>query len=268
MDQYNVVRLQLRDGGVENADFCARILLKQFPDITQAEDCADAISRLITGEPLSRVLGFAEFYGLDFDLSPDTLDPRQDTETLVDHALSHIENMGDTPLRILDIGTGSGCIIVSVLHEARLKTHTGVATDLSPGALNMARHNAQKHGVADRIDFIQTEWARGIEGMFDLILSNPPYIRRDVIPNLDSNVTKYDPILALDGGEDGLDAYRAILTETKTLLKPGGKILLEIGFDQGESVPRLVAKQGATRTRVHPDLGGNPRVVEISYGDK
>lgn len=277
MNLYNELRDRLRTSGIDDPGLEARILLAEAlgvrdADILAGEDIpatpaqremlARMIERRISGEPLSRILGHREFWGLRFELSSDTLDPRPDTEILVETALKRFA--GKAPERILDIGTGTGCILISLLHE--WPGTTGVATDLSAGALDTARWNAEIHGVADRANFIRTSWAAGVEGPFDLILSNPPYIRSDVIPNLAVNVKNHDPILALDGGVDGLEAYRNILTETKRLLSPGGIALFEIGFDQAEDVTRLVADAGATPGPVIPDWGGNPRVVECRWG--
>jgi release factor glutamine methyltransferase len=220
------------------------------------------IRRRLSGEPLSRILGVREFWGLPFELSADTLDPRPDTETLIEAVL---ERYRDTPpRRILDIGTGSGCILIALLHE--FPQAMGVGTDLSAGAVEMARRNTLSNGVSDRASFIQTCWTKGVEGPFDLILSNPPYIPTGVIPNLAPEVKNHDPILALDGGEDGLGAYKVIIKEIKNLLAPGGRIFLETGFDQAGQVARLVAEHGATPERIIPDLGGNPRVVECHMG--
>lgn len=262
---------RLRANGISNPGMEARLLLRHAEFLQSSrgkvgesiqENLESLIAGRLSGEPLSRIIGTQEFWSLEFELSPDTLDPRQDTETLVEAALKAYGRQ--SPLRILDIGTGSGCILISLLHE--WPEATGVGTDLSAGAIRTAQRNAEKHGVAGRVEFVQTSWAQGIEGPFDLVVSNPPYIRRDVIPNLDENVRNYDPILALDGGEDGLDAYRSILTEIKSLLAPGGKMFFEIGYDQSESVPRLVANAGATPERIIRDSGGNPRVVECVMG--
>lgn len=274
---YNTLRRILKEGGANDPGFAARLLLKAVlgfsdadllagdmpaPDAAQSALLKHYAARCAAGEPVSRILGVREFWGLEFALSPDTLDPRPDTEMLVETALKRFT--GNPPKRILDIGTGTGCILISLLHEWPLST--GVGTDLSAGALETARRNAETHGVADRATFVRTSWAAGVEGPFDLILSNSPYIRSDVIPNLDINVKNHDPILALDGGADGLNAYRAILTETKRLISPGGIALFEIGFDQGEAVSRLVEDAGATPGPVIPDWGGNPRVVEGAWG--
>lgn len=256
---YQQIFQRLRDAGIPNPALEARVFLQHFPDGVPA----DILCRRIDDDvPLSRLVGTQEFWSLIFALSPDTLDPRQDTETLVDAALKHY---GDAPpRRILDIGTGSGCILIALLHEWPVAT--GVGTDLSPGAVETARRNADANGVGDRARFVETSWAAGVEGPFDLIVSNPPYIRRDVIPNLDKNVRNHDPILALDGGEDGLDAYRVIITETKSLLAPGGRVFFEIGYDQPVAVQRLVENAGATPERIIPDSGGNLRVLEWRWG--
>lgn len=252
----HMLRRRLREAGISNPEQEARLIERYRLDPEAV------LKRRLAGEPLSRIIGTQEFWSLEFELSPETLDPRQDTETLVAAVL---ERYGDIPPhRILDIGTGTGCILISLLHE--WSEASGVGTDLSQGAVDVARRNAERNGVAARAIFVQTTWAKGIDGLFDLIVSNPPYIRRDLIPNLDANVQDYDPILALDGGADGLEAYRTILTETKTLLAPGGRMFFEIGYDQFESVPRLVANAGATPERIIVDSGGNPRVVECHMG--
>jgi len=260
MNDYMQIRNTLKDAGIDRADMETRLLLEEYAG--RDETLAIALNRRIAGEPLSRILGHQEFWSLRFDLSPDTLDPRQDTETLVEAALERFT--GNPPRRILDIGTGTGCILISLLHE--WPETIGVGTDISAGAIETARKNAVRNGVAERTEFVQTSWAANITGKFDLILSNPPYIPSEVIPNLATNVKEFDPILALDGGVDGLDAYRAILTEMKNLLSPGGFALFEIGYDQATSMPRLVEEYGATLSRLVPDLTGIPRVVECQMG--
>ncbi len=274
---YMTLRNDLKAAGVDDPGLEARMLCRDVlgagdgdiltgADISataeQQETLNAIIARRARGEPLSRILGWREFWGLRFQLSPDTLDPRPDTEILVQTALTRFT--GNPPKRILDIGTGTGCILISLLHE--WPDATGVGTDLSAGALETARENARLNGIGNRARFVETRWTAGVEGPFDLIVSNPPYIAGGVIPNLDGNVRNHDPILALDGGADGLDAYRAILTEIKPLLSPGGIALFEVGFDQGDSVPRLVEDSGATPVAVIPDSGGNPRVVECRMG--
>ncbi|WP_041803040.1 peptide chain release factor N(5)-glutamine methyltransferase [Micavibrio aeruginosavorus] len=277
---YKTIQTRFRAAGIENPGLEARILVKAALGVADADLITGSaqtypqadldrlegmVARRLAGEPPSRILGSREFWGRDFVLSPDTLDPRADTETLIEVALECFKGRA-APQRILDIGTGTGCIIITLLAE--WPGATGVATDLAAGAVEMARLNAHNNGVADRIQVVQTRWADGIDEKFDLIVSNPPYIPSKDIESLDENVRRFDPILALDGGNDGLDAYRAILEQGKSRLKPGGVMLWEIGINQVNDITRLVEIIGATRGRVWADLGGIPRVVEISYGDK
>lgn len=271
---YAGIHSRLAAGGVDLPDLEARWILSHALGVSDAAIIAgepysghtdviyQIVGRRLAGEPLSRIFGVREFRGLEFELSPETLDPRPDTETLVNSVLERFT--GNPPGRILDIGTGTGCILISLLNEWR--TTKGVATDLSEGALTTALRNAERHGVADRIEFVCTNWAEGIAGPFDVIVSNPPYIASDIIPNLATEVRNHDPILALDGGRDGLEAYKSIITEIKNLLVPGGRAFFEIGYDQAEDVARLVEDSGATPERIIRDLGGNPRVVECRVG--
>lgn len=226
---------------------------------------ADIQARL-NGKPLSKIYGVKEFWGLEFIVSEDVLDPRPDTETIVDIAVRKLGSKSGQ--RIIDLGTGSGCLIISLLKE--FPDSHGWAVDKSEAALEIARQNAEKHGVAERLTFIQSDWWHEIgEGeSFDLVVSNPPYIRASVIPELDTEVKNFDPILALDGGADGLQAYKIIFSKLFSHLKKGGLGLFEIGFDQADDVMRLGIETGLDVKMVHPDLAGQPRVVEISSGDK
>lgn len=217
------------------------------------------LERVARGEPLSRIYGERAFWGRDFEISERTLDPRIDTEILVGVALERLK-CWKSPA-ILDLGTGSGCILLSLLCERG--DAQGVGVDLAAGALETARRNAVRHGVAGRAAFLRGDWGDSLSGTFDLVVSNPPYISNRVIQDLDENVRKYDPILALDGGDDGLEAYRRIFFQLPALLKPGGAALFEIGFDQAESLTRLSGESGFSNTRIHPDSGGLPRVLEI-----
>lgn len=216
------------------------------------------------GKPLSRLYGRREFWGLDFKLSPDTLDPRPDSETIIEVALQ--KNQGDAPAWILDLGTGTGCLPIALLTE--WPEAQAVAVDLAGGAVRTAQDNANMHGVEDRFFCVQGSWADSLDHKFDLIVANPPYIPNQEIANLGVEVQKHDPILALKGGEDGLDPYRAIFTEIERLLKAEGTALFEIGFDQAEDVSRIAKNAGLSVRHVHPDLAGLKRVVEISCGDK
>jgi len=269
----------LRAVGIDNADLVARDLLKRTLDVSDIDivsnaereiysgkvnELKESLKRRIGGEPVSRIFGEREFWGIPFKITQDVLDPRPDTETIVDAALRRFA--GDSPATILDLGTGSGCIVIALLKE--WQRSYGVASDISEKVLAVARENAERAEIGKRLEFIRADWGDIINEQFDLIVSNPPYISNPEIPNLPPEVKNYDPILALDGGNDGLDCYRIIVREIKRLLKPGGCALLEIGFSQGEQVTRLVEDSGLSVMALHPDIAGIPRVVEISFGEK
>jgi release factor glutamine methyltransferase len=278
-DIYTHLKQKLAESGVESADFDVRTILKHRLNVDFSEIIANSarkmndndlkmleidIQRRINGEPLSRIHGNRGFYGREFLLGPDTLDPRPETEILVDRALKLFH--GKHPARILDLGTGTGCIIITLLAE--WPGAKGVATDISEGALETARRNAERHKVADRLELVRSNWGEAIEGRFDLVVSNPPYIRTSDIESLQIEVRNHDPILALDGGFDGLDAYRKIFFDLPRLLKPGGKALLEIGFGQESDLTRLSRDSRIRIIHTQPDYAGITRVVEISNGDK
>lgn len=272
---------RLAAAGIDTAAIDARLLvaaatgasrldLLAAADRPVATDAAarldDWIGRRAAGEPVGRILGTASFYGLDFALGPDTLEPRPDTETLVEVALGAVRSgriAGVSPdgdgLRLLDLGTGTGAIAVSLL--SKLTRARGLATDLSPGALDVAKGNAARHGVGDRLDFALGSFFAAAPGSFNLIVSNPPYIASDVIAGLDREVRLHDPRLALDGGIDGLDAYRAILNDVRDHLSSGGILAVEIGWDQGTAVSALFGAAGLAEIEVHRDLGDRERVV-------
>lgn len=274
-------RRRLKEAAIDTADIDARLLVEAATgasrlDLLAATDraiAADAVARLdgwidrrAAGEPVGRILGTASFYGLDFALGPDTLEPRSDTETLVEVALAAVRSgriAGASPdgtgLRLLDLGTGTGAIAVTLL--ARLPEASGLATDLSAGALDVARRNASRNGVGNRLDFALGDFFAAANGSFNLVVSNPPYIASDIIGDLDREVRLHDPRLALDGGPDGLDAYRAILGGIDDHLVPGGFLAVEIGWDQGESVATLFGTAGLMEIEVHRDLGDRERVV-------
>lgn len=278
---YTSIRQRLRAADIHNADLVARIFMKESLGLNDADFITwpprtvnkaelvrieGLVERRLAGEPVSRVLGMREFWGLPFVVTPDVLDPRPDTETLIEAAL---RAFGDSPPRcILDLGTGSGCIVVALLHEWRQTQ--AVAVDISSAALGVAADNAARNHVADRLDLRQGSWLEPIKKneRFDLIVSNPPYIPENDIPNLDIEVRNHDPILALDGGIDGLESYKLILSQIKNALSPSGKILFEIGAGQDSDLTRLVEDSGFPAPDVHADLAGIPRVVEISSGDK
>jgi release factor glutamine methyltransferase len=216
-------------------------------------------ARRLKGEPVVRILGEKEFWGLSFKLNAATLVPRPETELLVERGLEVIGAL-DRP-RILDLGTGTGCIPISLLTE--YSDVTAVAVDLSAEALEMARFNANRHGVGSRFTTLKGSWFDPLEPgeRFDLITSNPPYIESAVISGLMPEVREHDPRLALDGGPDGLAAYRAIAAEAGLFLKAEGVLLLEIGSSQGHTVSDILVGAGFAEVEVVPDLAGLDRMV-------
>jgi release factor glutamine methyltransferase len=218
--------------------------------------------RRLQHEPVARILGEKEFWGLRLTLSAETLVPRADTETVVEAALELVRAAGEPaePLRIADIGTGSGAILLALLKE--LPDARGIGTDISGGALRTAQANAERLGFADRAIFVECDYCEKLAGPFDLIVSNPPYIVRGDIAGLAREVRDYDPRRALDGGSDGLVAYRAIARDIAGLLEPGGAFALEVGKGQADDVAELIRLTGLHTIRPHRcDLGGIPRVV-------
>ncbi|GJD43718.1 Release factor glutamine methyltransferase [Methylobacterium cerastii] len=221
-----------------------------------------AAQRRLSGEPVARILGAWEFWGLPFRLSPETLVPRPDTETLVEAALASIPDHA-APVRILDLGTGSGCILVALL--SALPNATGIGLDRSWGALRTARANARDNGVAERAGFIAGDWCDALGAPFDRVVSNPPYIASPVIAGLDREVREHDPLAALDGGDDGLGAYRRIVgAVSRGLLATGGSLHLEIGYDQAEAVTDLGAATGLRPGGIMRDLAGHARVASFT----
>lgn len=221
------------------------------------------VQRRLAGEPVARILGTKEFWGLDLRLSADTLVPRPDTETVVELALEHLAAGGDLKrrLRIADLGTGSGAILLALLSE--LPRAFGLGTDISLAALTTARDNARALGLADRAGFVACSYAAALSVGFDLIVSNPPYIPSSEISGLDVEVRTHDPLRALDGGKDGLDAYRALIPQAAALLRPGGAVIVEVGLGQSDEVAALMVRAGLTAdsSTIRADLAGIPRTV-------
>ena len=254
---------RLLTGAALNLDLTGVIAQATRQLTTDEADRLDGFARRrLAGEPVARILGSKEFWGLPFKLSAETLVPRPDTETIVEATLE-ILRAGDrsqTRLRIADLGTGSGAILLALLTE--LPDATGIGTDLSTAALGTAKANAQYLGLASRADFIVSDYADALSGTFDLIVSNPPYIRSADIAGLAAEVRDHDPHLALDGGRDGLEAYRRIAPQAARLLSPGGLLVLEIGQGQDDDVARLVAAAGLTvMGPAKRDLAGIGRAV-------
>jgi release factor glutamine methyltransferase len=268
----------LREAGIETPELDARVLLchavglshegfvarageTMAPDVAERLDAA--LARRLAHEPVSRITGTREFYGRSFLVDRCVLDPRPDTETLIEAVLHFVDKTGrrGEPLRLLDLGTGTGCILLTLLAE--LPQARGLGTDLSREALRVAEVNAKRLGVADRVSFLVSDWCEAISGEFDLILSNPPYIASGELGALAPEVALHDPHLALDGGPDGLSAYRRIAAGAARLLAPKGRILVEIGPSQAKDVAGLLRGVGflVEKDGLHLDLAGRPRVV-------
>ncbi len=211
------------------------------------------IARRARFEPVSHLIGSRAFYGRDFEVTKDVLDPRPETETLIDVALR------DPFARVLDLGTGSGCILITLLAENTQAV--GVGADVAPKALAVALRNAQRHHVDDRATFVQSDWLAGIRRPFDLIVANPPYIAADEMAGLSRDVREWEPRLALTDEADGLTAYRTIISQAQDVLELDGRLIFEIGSTQGKAVAELMLQGGLTHVFVIPDLDGRDRVV-------
>lgn len=220
-----------------------------------------ALERRKRHEPVHRILGRREFYGLDLLLSQATLEPRPDTEILVDRMLPHLQPIAQARGRVnvLDLGTGTGAILLALLSEC--SDAFGTAVDLSADALETARRNADAHGLSQRVTTLQSDWFASVEGRFDIIVSNPPYITTAVVAGLAPEVRDFDPPAALDGGPDGLDAYRAIAEGADAHLTEDGLLGVEIGYDQKDSVTEIFSRVGFFLAEAARDYGGNDRVL-------
>jgi release factor glutamine methyltransferase len=263
---------RLAAAGIEEARREARLLLAEATgweasliiahperdlDEGQANRLAELLRRRAAREPLSRILGWREFWSLRFALGPDTLDPRPDSETLIEAAMSLADR--NRALSILDLGTGSGCLLLAFLNE--VPNTQGLGIDLSEGAIAMAETNARSLGLAGRARFRQGDWGSGLRERFDLVLCNPPYIPAGDIAALEPEVARFDPRLALAGGPDGLDAYRRLSDELPRLLLPGAFAIVEIGAGQATAVSAILAAGGLTLQGSRADLAGTPRCL-------
>jgi release factor glutamine methyltransferase len=268
---------RLKTAAIESAELDARLLtghalgldLTGLISAARRQLTPDESARLeefarrrLAGEPVARILGEKEFWGLPLQLSSATLVPRPDTETVVELALELLRADGDLdrPLRIADLGTGTGAILLALLSE--LPAAQGFGTDISQAALQTAGANAARAGLSDRATFIACDYASGLIGPFDLIVSNPPYIRTADIDGLAAEVRNHDPPAALDGGADGLDAYRALIPQAARLLAVGAPLVVEAGQGQSGPIQALMAAAGLMPvTAPKADLAGIPRAV-------
>jgi len=270
---------KFRQAGIDSAETDARLLMAHALRIDRAELIAngeralsadeikaiDALAeRRLKHEPAARIFGRKEFWSLSLQIGPAVLVPRPETETVVEAALDAIvaDALQMEKLRILDIGTGSGALLLALLSE--LPNAVGIGTDISMATLDVARANAERNDLAGRCTFVACDIAAGLAGLFNLIVSNPPYVVRGDIASLAPEVRDYDPALALDGGADGLDAYRAIAAQAHRLLAPGGRLIVELGAGQEAAVRALFTKAGLTVAAARDDLAGIPRALSAT----
>jgi release factor glutamine methyltransferase len=263
----------LTEAGIDEPRRRARALLAAALDLSMTEIFAyperllntdqqtrllAMLDRMLAREPLSRIVGRREFWGLEFLLSADTLDPRPETETIVESVLARLPDR-DRPYRFLDLGTGTGALLLALLSE--YPAASGIGVDIAPGAVRTARDNAERLGIFARAQFVVGNWEAALTGPFDAVVANPPYIERAAIADLPREVRHYDPIRALDGGADGLAAYGAIAADLLRLLSPGGLFAAEIGQGQAEAVGKILGQCGLCVEGIVPDLAGIDRVV-------
>lgn len=264
---------RLAEAGIDTARLDARVLLAHRlgvapgwlvthsdevlrPEQTAAFD-AD-LNRRAGREPVARILGEQEFWSLRFQVTADTLIPRPDSETVVEAVLRRLPDRS-APLRLLDFGTGTGCLLLALLHE--LPQAWGVAVDRNPGAARVAAANARALGLSERTAVLCGDWGTALDGFFDAILSNPPYIPDQDIAELQPEVSRFEPWPALAGGTDGYHAYRQLARDVARLVAPGGFVALEVGQGQAAYVAGLLQAQGLTTVEAHKDLGGIDRCV-------
>lgn len=268
-------RRRFTEAGIEDPATDARVLMAGLLDLSATEmltrgsdpvgarlpTVQAAIERRLSHEPVHRILGTREFYGLPLSLSAETLEPRPDTEILVDTMLPYLRDLARTDgnIHILDVGTGTGAICLALLSEC--PDASGIGSDISADALRTARSNGERNGLGDRFETIQSSWFENIRGSFHAIVSNPPYIASSVIHGLAPEVTKFDPAAALDGGQDGLDAYKAIAKDAARFMQPSGVIGLEIGYDQRNDVTGIFEAEGFKFLESVKDYGQNDRIL-------
>lgn len=269
-------RRRFEAAGFIDAAAEARLLVSHFAGLTTTQLVVDgdrplapdaiaqieaAVLRRLEREPVYRILGQRAFYGLNLALSQETLEPRPDTEILVDALLPHLKEMEREKglVRIVDLGTGTGAIALALLQETQHSRAVGA--DISADALATAMRNARDNGLDDRFEVCLGSWYEALTGPFHVIVSNPPYIRSAVMETLEPEVIRYDPHRALDGGADGLDAYRAIAKGARGHLAEGGLIGLEIGYDQREAVIQIFETAGFNLIDARSDLGGRDRIL-------
>ena len=272
------VRLELRQAEIDSAELDARLLVQHYTgytlrdfvtrtDAVVAQECIGdvfaAVQRRLTGEPVHRIIGEREFYGLNFKLNADTLEPRPDTEALIGLVLPFLQQQVAQKhfVDLIDMGTGTGAIVITLLHE--VQQARGVAVDIAAGALQAARINAKEAGVSSRLAVLQSDWFDAVRGKYDLIVSNPPYIPAKIVLELDKGVKDFDPHRALDGGKDGLNFYRSLAAQSAAYLHDNGMIAIEIGAGQAPDIEAIFAECGFRLTGEAEDLGGHKRALSF-----
>lgn len=262
---------RLKAAGIDNARHEARLLLAHATGLSQAtiigypekhvdgfEAYGNLVERRAAREPMSHLIGRREFWSLEFEVTPDTLDPRPDSETVIEMALAFLPNL-EAEVRVLDLGTGTGCLLAALL--SMLPAARGVGMERNPATAAVARRNLSALGFLDRANIIVGDWADGLLGSFDLIVSNPPYIPTAEIETLQPEVALFEPAMALDGGPDGLDAYRCIVSMLPALLAKDGIAVLEFGDGQSNAVSQIVLDHGMLVHDVRNDLSGTARCL-------
>ncbi len=269
--------LRLQQEHIETASLDGRILLEYVLGVSreqllflldlpitmeQYKRLETLVEKRAQRQPIAQLIGRREFWGMNFVVSEDTLDPRPDTETLIEYVLERVVNRAMAH-RVLDLGTGTGCLLLALLSE--LPSASGVGVDYSDNAVLVAKENALALGMAGRSQFVTGNWCDGLEGKFDIILANPPYIPTSVIPTLDPEVSVFEPKLALDGGEDGLACYRTIFRSLPMVLAKSGFAAFEFGMGQEKQLKELAVANGFEVVGVRHDLSGLPRTIIIKY---
>lgn len=264
--------LVLKKQGIKSSDIDARVLMAHALGVSSAnlllqahdgikDDELERFMQLIQSrsvfQPVSQIIGRREFWGREFNVTSDVLDPRPETESIIDLVL----NNNFTPKRILDLGTGSGILAITL--AAEIPTANVFATDISDAALSIAKDNAHKHGVHDRIQFMKSDWFECVSGQFDLIVSNPPYISADEMLELDKDVVNWEPHIALSPGGDGLSPYKSIAKSLDKYLLGNGSAYFEFGYKQAQKVKEIFQDSGFNNTSIHEDMSGHQRIIQI-----
>lgn len=275
----NVLTQKLQQAGIAMSALEARYLLCEAAELSPISLVTDGgqsllptaetrmgllLERRLKGEPLARLIGHAEFWGLSLIVTPEVLDPRGDTETLMIAANEIFADRKAEPLRILDLGTGSGALLCALLSE--YKNASGLGVDISEAAARVARKNIKQNGFLDRGDILVSNWADALNERFDVVVSNPPYIETDMIAELDVSVREFDPTLALDGGKDGYDCYRSVISVLPRILNVGGWSILEAGAGQADAISDLYANFGLQSVSRFKDYGGHDRAIAAKFG--